>query len=195
MSSRILTVSGLIVVAATCAYFAFTSARTSVTTTPSLSTNLPKSWSTNVFIKQFNEKGSLQSSVKATQVTSINNTDKTTEHNTWENPRIQTVDSAGLTWDITAKRGVSYGQDKIVLYKNVIMHRLVNKKYPSKPDTVVTTEQATLYPKKSIGKTDKFAKIVQPQQTITGQGMIINFKTSKAKIISHSQAVFHNIGD
>jgi LPS export ABC transporter protein LptC len=158
------------------------------------SVHLPKSWSIDISINDFDTNGKLKTNIVADKMVTISATKKQVMHDIWINPKIRTTDYAGMVWDISAKHGVSYEKNKIVLTKNVYMHRLPNVKHPDKADTVITTEEVTMYPNKSIATTDKFATIVQPQQTVTGYGMIINFKTSRAKILKDNKFIFHNFG-
>ena len=183
-----------IISAAVVGYFVYTYQKMQHTEVPSSYPNT-HSWSKQITIRQFDSNGKLKSKIAADRMISVSATKQQVEHDIWYNPRIDTTDSKGLKWYITAKHGISYGKNKIILQHNVYMHRFANKKIPNKPDTIITSESITMYPNKSIAKTNKFAKIVQPQQTITGIGMIANFKTSKARILKQSHAIFHNLGD
>jgi LPS export ABC transporter protein LptC len=160
-----------------------------------ISGNFPKSWSKNISINDFDPQGQLKTNIIADKMVTIGATKKQVAHDIWTNPKIRNTDYAGMVWNIHAKHGISYEQNKIVLTNNVYMHRLPNIAHPDKADTVITTEEITMYPKKSIATTDKFATIVQPQQTVSGYGMIINFKTSRAKILKDNKFIFHNFGD
>lgn len=173
-------------------WYATTSKPTVNATTPT--TNTPTSWAQHVTIHEFNPGGQLSSHITATTMQNMLSKDTASNVQTWVKPRITTIDSSGLTWHIRANKGYSYNQSKLILAGDVYLHRLPNKKIINKPATTITTSTLTIFPKKSMASTDAAAKIVQPQQTITGTGMRVDFKTSKAKILHNSHAVLHNLG-
>lgn len=89
-------------------------------------------------------------------------------------------------WVITAKTGYSYhGSEKIIL-KDDVKIRQHNKD----GDTILTTTEATIWPKKKFASTEALVTIIQPGSSVQGKGMTVDMETGDVHLLNSARGQY-----
>lgn len=102
------------------------------------------------------------------------------------NQPVLTLFGKKAPWVVTANTGLSYqGSGKIILKDNVKISQ-------QNPDgaTVLTTSEATIWPKKKFASTAAPVRIVQANNSIEGQGMTVDMQTGEIHLLSNARGEY-----
>lgn len=134
---------------------------------------------------EYNEQGLLKSSLYSPFVRHFNNKDETVY---FSKPRATVFTAKRVPWHVKARYGKSIHSGKVVyLWDHVNMHQ---PQQPMQPETTITTSAMTIFPHRSLAKTNRKATIKRPESTVSGIGATANLKTGIIQLLSHSQGVY-----
>lgn len=146
--------------------------------------NVINTFITHAVFTKYNKLGMVKTTIEAKKVTHYQ------EQNTilFEEPRIISYGNDRNAWHIRADQGVSDSTGKkIILSGHVIAHQLQTAK---NPDTIITTSELTLLPKKSEVTTDQPIILKRPGVTMSATGFSANLKTGEYQLHSETKVIY-----
>ena len=135
---------------------------------------------------EYNETGKLTSKITAQKIEHF----ESQKNNTtlFIKPFIITYSDVNTIWHIHADQAKTDKTGDVIFFQgHVIFHELPTAK---NPETTITTDRMTVYPKKSIGVTNDAVTIIHPGTVIHGKVLIAHFKTGQYELKSQSQATY-----
>ena len=105
-----------------------------------------------------------------------------------QSPKMVIQSTPTESWTITAEHALDPDSlfKSIYLSGNVIFDKFDNK---NNHEAQIKTSTAIIYPNKEIIETEKFATIVTPNSTTTGEGVIADVKNGYIKILSKAKRI------
>ena len=104
------------------------------------------------------------------------------------NPKMEIQSTATESWTVTAEHALDPDSffKSIYLTGNVIFDKFDNN---NNNEAQIKTSAAIIYPNKEIIETEKFATIITPDSTTTGEGVIADLKSGHIKILSKAKRI------
>ncbi len=88
-------------------------------------------------------------------------------------------------WDITADTATTADDNTTLFLKGHVL--IIQPASHNTPKTVISTDYATVYPKRSYAQTSDYVTINRATTTIAGQGATADMKLGIIKLLSHTR--------
>ena len=155
--------------------------KTSAQTKTNHNTNEPNSVIINAHYIHTNAQGQITEKLTSPKIISYKQNDKSV----LQTPHLILYGNKA-PWIITADIGISLDDSqKIILKDNV---KIVQ--HNPNGNTVFTTNEITVWPKKKFARTEQLVTIKQPGSIVKGQGMTVDMNTAEVKLLNNARGQY-----
>lgn len=152
--------------------------------TPIDDNHSPDAYMTEVSYREYDKQGQLRAWIDSPDMQHYPNQDRSE----FKTPTIHLYTSDGEPWKITAEQGYSlHGIEKVFLSGKV---NIEQHGHGNSPQTTVKTPHITVYPAKSLAKTNAPVTITRPGSITQGIGLEANFHSGQFKLLSQSRGQY-----